>query len=201
MARCYNASMTKRQTALPSIWPNVWLVSDARNDAALEQILRQLPRGSGLIFRHYHLGQSARRARFAELKRIARSRGHIVALSANPEGARRWGADAAYGSPRSLARGPATLRLVTAHSLRELAQAHRARADAVLLSPVYPTQSHPGQCALGPVRFRLLAVRALVPVIALGGMNPRRARHLGAARWAAVDGLCDELKCWIPKDS
>ena len=30
-------------------------------------------------------------------------------------------------------------------------------ADAVLLSPVFPTRSHPGAPVLGPVRFRLLA--------------------------------------------
>ena len=197
--------MFKRQPALPrlwpKVWPKIWLVSDARNDAALERILRKLPRGSGLIFRHYHLGESARRQRFGELKRIARSRGHAIALSALPAMARRWGADAVYGPPRNLARGPAALRVVTAHSLRELAQAKRARADAILLSPVFPTRSHPGQGALGPVRFRLLAARAGVPVIALGGMNVRRARQLGAARWAAVDGLCDELNCRIRKDS
>ena len=189
--------MFKRQPALPYIW----LVSDARNDAALERILRRLPRGSGLIFRHYHLGQTERRQRFAKLKRLACSRGHSVALSASPAEARRWGADAVYGSPRILARGPALIRLVTAHNLRELAQAMRTRADAILLSPVFPTRSHPGQSALGPVRFRLIDARAKVPIIALGGMTERRARQLGAARWAAVGGLCDEMKRPIPKDS
>jgi thiamine-phosphate pyrophosphorylase len=77
--------------------------------------------------------------------------------------------------------------------MRELAEALYARADAILLSPVFPTRSHPGQSALGPVKFRLLAARAMVPVIALGGMNERRARQLKAPRWAAIDGLCDEI--------
>jgi thiamine-phosphate pyrophosphorylase len=86
------------------------------------------------------------------------------------------------------------LRLVTAHSLREVAVARRARADAIVLSPVFPTRSHPGATALGPLRFRLLATRAGTPVIALGGMDARRARRIGARRWAAIDGL-------IPKDS
>ncbi len=189
--------MPKRQPALPSIW----LVSDARNDAALERTLRRLPRGSGLIFRHYHLGPVERRQRFARLKRLAHSRGHMVALAGSTAEARRWGAEAAYGPPRSLARGPAMLRLVTAHSMRELTQAKRARADAILLSPVFPTRSHPGQSALGTVKFRLLAARAQVPVIALGGMNARRARQLKAPRWAAIDGLCDKSTRPIPKDS
>jgi thiamine-phosphate pyrophosphorylase len=81
------------------------------------------------------------------------------------------------------------MRLVTANSLRKIAQAHRARADAILLSPVHATRSHPGGKALGPVRFRLLARRALVPVIALGGMNRHRARALRWKKWAAIDGI------------
>jgi thiamine-phosphate pyrophosphorylase len=86
------------------------------------------------------------------------------------------------------------LKLITAHSLREIAAGRRARADAIVLSPVFATRSHPGARTLGPLRFRLLAARAGLPVIALGGMDAARARRLGQAPWAAIDGL-------IPKDS
>jgi thiamine-phosphate pyrophosphorylase len=182
--------MRQRQTLNASNLPRIWLVSDARNDAGLEEALKRLPRGSGLIFRHYHLEPAARRTRFARLARAARRRGHLIALSGSVALARQWSADAAYGSPTAVSRGPAYPRLVTAHSLKELARAHHARAAAVLLSPVYPTRSHPGARTFGPLRFRLMAARTRIPVIALGGMNPRRAARLGAYRWAAVDGLC-----------
>jgi len=175
--------MRPRQSSLPL----VWLVSDARNDACVEAVLSRLPRGSGLIFRHYHLPPDQRRARFAELQRRARRRGHAIVLAGPAALARRWGADGAYGTAASLARGPSLPRLVTVHSLRELAQ--RGRASAVLLSPVFATRSHAGAATLGPVRFRLLAARSGVPVIALGGMTARRARRLGWNRWAAIDGL------------
>ncbi|MDE2406203.1 MAG: thiamine phosphate synthase, partial [Sphingomonadales bacterium] len=102
---------------------------------------------------------------------------------------RAWRADGAYGPPARLASGPRLLRLATAHDLRELAAARRARADAVLLSPVFPTRSHPGAATLGPQRFRALATRAGLPVIALGGMTAPRARALGVHHWAAIDGL------------
>lgn len=165
--------------------PLLWLVTDARNDAGLEGALARLPRGSGLIYRHYHLPPVERRARFVRLARAARRFGHVVVLSGDARTARRWGADGAYGSPRTLATGPRTLRLVTVHALRELRLARRA--DAVLLSPVFPTASHPGGRTLGPVRFRLLGLRAAVPVIALGGMTAHRGRAF--VRWAAIDGL------------
>lgn len=176
--------MMRRQPSLPS----VWLVGDARNDAALERRLAALPRGSGFVYRHYHLGAEARRARFERLARIARRRGHVVVLAGPARLARRWKADGCYGAPRRAVRGSG-LTLHTAHSLRELGMARRLGADAVMLSPVFATRSHPGARTLGPLRFRLLAARAGLPVIALGGMDARRAKRLRAGRWAAIDGL------------
>ena len=201
MARCYSASMRNRH---PSVIPSavdVWLVSDARNDLVLEDVLAHLPRGCGLIFRHYHLVPTERQVRFKHLARIARRHGHAIVLSGSARQARKWGADGAYGPPNALSQGPACLRLVTAHSLKEMGQALRARADAVLLSPVFATRSHPGARALGPVRYRLLAAKSKVPIIALGGMTAARAGRLGSAKWAAIDGICDKATRRIPKDS
>lgn len=185
MARCYSAIVPNCQPPLPRIW----LISDARNDAALEHALARLPRGSGLIYRHYHLPPPERRARFTHLARVARRYGHRIVLAGTAQEARRWGADGAYGAPAQLAPGPNILRLATVHSLHELTAAQRARADAVLISPVFPTRSHPGARALGSLRFRLLAARSDVPAIALGGMTPHRARQFPRYGWAAIDGF------------
>ena len=176
--------MRARQTL-----PDLWLLSDERNDAMLEDALRRLPRGSGFIFRHYHLVPEERVARWFELLRIARARGHVVILADNALTAREWGADGLYGAPRALYPTSDLLTLATAHSLREIGLANRARADAVLLSPVFPTRSHPDSPTLGPVRFHLLAGHAEMPVIALGGMTARTARRLAWSRWAAINGL------------
>lgn len=176
--------MRSRQTL-----PDLWLLSDERNDTALEGALRKLPRGSGFIYRHYHLSPEERVARWFELRRIARSRGHVVILADSALTAREWGADGLYGAPRALYPTSDLLTLATAHSLQDIGLANHARADAVLLSPVFPTRSHPGAKALGPLRFRLLAAHAEMPVIALGGMTARTARRLAWPRWAAIDGL------------
>ena len=175
MARCYNDAVPRKKPL-----PNIWLLSDARNDTVLEQALRQLPRGSGFVFRHYHLPKAERRARFMALARIARARGIRVILSGSPAEARRWGADGSYGAQHDAT-------LATAHSLRELRRF--TRAEAVLLSPVFPTRSHPGGKVLGPLRFRLLAARSPAPVIALGGMNPGAANRLKWPRWAGIDAF------------
>jgi thiamine-phosphate pyrophosphorylase len=184
--------MVRRQPSRSSALPAIWLISDARNDAVIEAVLARLPRGSGFIFRHYHLDPAARRARFERLARIARRRGHTVILSGDAREARRWGADGAYGAERTLS---------TAHSLREIAIANRRQSAAIVLSPVFPTRSHPGATPRGPIRFRRRGARAAAPVIALGGMDARRARRLRTARWAAIDGICAEAKRWIPTDS
>ena len=177
--------MTKRQRPVPPLW----LISDARNDAVLEAAIARLPRGAGLIFRHHHLPPAQRRARLAVVMRAARAAGHIVVLAGTMAQARAWGADGAYGPAAQLARGPAGLRLASAHGLRELAAARRARADLALLSPAFATRSHPGARTLGLVRWQALAARAPLPVIALGGMDARRARALRCHGWAAIYAL------------
>jgi thiamine-phosphate pyrophosphorylase len=187
MARCYSDAVSKRYPSRTRSLPQTWLISDQRNDAVLERALARLPRGSGLVFRHYHLDPAERRARFEALRRAAKRRRHAVFLSADARTARAWRADGAYGPAARLTRGPAMPRLVTVHSLRELRQAQRAAA--LVVSPVFATRSHPQARALGPLRFAALARLARVPAIALGGMTARRAAILRPAGWAAIDGL------------
>lgn len=75
---------------------------------------------------------------------------------------------------------------VAAHSLRGLRVVH---ADAVLLSPVFATASHPGISPLGAARARLMAQKSSA-VIALGGVTARNAGLLkGFAGLAAISAL------------
>jgi thiamine-phosphate pyrophosphorylase len=169
--------------------PALWLLSDERNDAKLEWALATLPRENAFVFRHYHLKEKARRARFDTLAAVARAGGHLVILSGTAELAEAWGADGVYGPPPKLGKLPGLLRLATAHDAREIYLANRAKADGVFLSPAFPSRSHPGGGCLGIRDFRDIAGRAQMPVIALGGMNAERARDLEWPRWAAIDGL------------
>lgn len=169
--------------------PDIWLLSDQRNDEALDQALVNLPQGSGFVYRHYHLDRAQRRARFDVLSVLAQSRGHIVILSGDMEQAREWGADGVYGAPEALSDNSDLLQFATAHNEAEIVQANRKEADALFLSPVFPTRSHKGGNCLGVEQFHRLARFSEIPVIALGGMNPQRAAELKWPRWAAIDGL------------
>lgn len=170
--------------------PRLWLLSDERNDAVLQARLAALREPVGFVYRHYHLPPEERRSRFDALAGKARRAGHLVILSDSTLTAREWGADGVYGAPLSIypTRGD-LITVATAHDMREVAQANRMCADAVMLSPVFPTRSHPGGQVLGTTRFRALASHAQMPVIALGGMDAERAAELGWDRWAAIDGL------------
>jgi len=68
---------------------------------------------------------------------------------------------------------PDGIRLLAAscHDREELLQAAALGADFVVLSPVLPTQSHPGAPTLGWERFAELCLDLPMPVYALGGMR------------------------------
>jgi thiamine-phosphate pyrophosphorylase len=158
--------------------PRLWLMTDERMADRLWEALERLPARSGVVFRHYSLGPDARRVLWEDVRAIARQR-QLVLIAA---GAPLPGADGCHN------RRGSGIRTASAHNLRELRAAERRRADLVFLSPVFATRSHPDAIALGAERFALIARQAQVPVIALGGMDARKARLLrGAYGWAAID--------------
>lgn len=170
--------------------PRLWMMTDERQGDTLFDSLRRLPPGSGVVFRHYGLKPKDRRGLFLDVQAEARRRNLIVMLGGKPQLAEAWGADGSHGLSGAQVSARGLLRSTGVHDLMELKAAERAGADLVFVSPLFPTRSHPGAPALGPVRFALIAREARVPVIALGGMNPVRARRLGGLNvygWAAID--------------
>ena len=172
--------------------PTLWLISDARNDAVLERAIKRLPRGSGLVFRHYHLEPNERRARFNRLAKRIRARGGVIVLAGDAQMARQWRADGCYGAPGSGGES-GIIRLLTVHNLRELARANASASDwaEALISPVFATRTHPGGTSLGVAKFGTLARFSRLPVIALGGITRARSRQIAkiTTGWAAIDGL------------
>jgi len=167
--------------------PTLWLMTDERMGELLWDALRRLPHGSGVVFRHYRAED--RRALFERVRRIARNRRLLLLLAGTPRDAIGWRADGAHGrSPHRRASRP-LVRTAPAHHGREIVA---FASDALFLSPVFATRSHPGARTLGTARFGLIARQARLPVIALGGMDARlfrRVAPLGAYGWAVIDAL------------
>lgn len=167
-------------------FPRRWLMTDPRLGDALWDTLATLPKGSGVILRHYELPIAERRALFAKVRRIARRRGLTLIVA----GQHRLGHASSHGRHRGALTAPV-------HSRREAITAIRNGARLLFVSPVHPTRSHPGALMLGPVRLGLLIRGLDAFVVALGGMDERRwraLRPLGVYGWAGIDAWAPDQK-------
>lgn len=176
-------------------------VTDPQRMPDPSDALSSLPRGSALIWRAYENAPSAKRVR--SLDAAARAKSCILLIAGSPKLARRLGVPGIHLPERDLAhyRGFAFgQKVVTAscHSERAIIAAARAGVDAILLSPVMPTESHPGGKTLGITRFaRLvrLANELGLSVYALGGISTpasvARLRGTGAAGVAGIGFLLE----------
>jgi len=163
--------------------PTLWLMTDERMGAALWTALERLPRGAGIVFRHFATPLPERRALFAQVLRVARRRGLVLVRGGAAAMRGEMGVHGARG--RGLVTWPA-------HDRREAIAGVRAGADVLFVSPVFVTRTHPGARALGPPRAARIAAGLPGVRVALGGMDARRfarVRGLGFDGWAAIDAL------------
>lgn len=161
------------------------LFTDDR-DADWAGAARALPRGSLVVVR---AREARARAQVAEsLKAIA-----PLLIAGDGALAARVGA-AGIHLPQARAREAMAWRVrrpdwiitAAAHSLRALMGLREV--DAVFLSPIFPTASHPGARCLSPVRAGFIAAAATVPVYALGGVTARNAMRLPVS-FSGVAGI------------
>lgn len=161
-------------------------MTDERLGDGLWVALKRLPRGSGVVFRHYATPARERRALFRRVLRVAKARGLLVVVAGDPAGA---GADGVHNR-----RGPGVM-TAAAHDRGEAVAALRRGAHVVFVSPVFATRSHPGAEVLGARAARRVAQGMPVVTVALGGMDARGFRTLGGFDgWAGIDA-------WLPRSS
>jgi thiamine-phosphate pyrophosphorylase len=152
---------------------------------------RALPRGSMVVVRSR---EAARREVLAQaLFGIARTRDLFVLVADDAALAARLDADGLH-LPERHAHQAAHWRalyprwLITA-ALHEGGTAP-AGVDAVFLSPVFQTRSHPDGASLSAVRANAIAQALTVPAYALGGIDARNAALLkGFVGLAAIGAL------------
>ena len=82
-----------------------------------------------------------------------------------------------------------------------VAEVHARGADAVLVSPVFPTASHPGGRTLGLLRFARLARASRLPVYALGGISAASQRRLKNLPIAGIAGISAVAGIRLPRRS
>lgn len=156
------------------------LAAAGRADLALHA------RGRGLTGRaHYALA-----ARLAALPALLFVNDRLdVALAAQAAGVQLGAGSLPVGSARAL-----DTRWWVGKSVHDAAEAEAAQAegaDYLVVGPVYATATHPGRPPVGLEFLRRLAGLGL-PLIAIGGLTPARAREVhaaGAYGVAAIGGL------------
>lgn len=184
--------------------PDRLALTDASRAPDPFTLLAVLPPGSGLVWRAY--GQTITRKKLGTLKAAARA-AHVMLWLAH-EDRHRWQmvginihlpehalktplTDGVYAKPRRRTRQCRVT--AAAHSKRAVIAAARAGVDAVLISPIFSTRSHPGGGALGVIRFAALAhfARSLgLDVYALGGITgPDKIRRLGQSGATGMAGI------------
>ena len=170
-----------------SPWPHEWLMTDERVGERLWEALRALPKGAGVVFRHYSTPEDQRNSLAHRIAGICRER--LLTLAIAQDAALAHALDAALvhnpdGDPGMLPTSRA------AHSAEEARSAVDAGASLIFLAPLFPTRSHPGRKPLSRTVARQVVAACSVPVIALGGMNRARFEEIkpdGLYGWAGID--------------
>lgn len=145
--------------------PEQWLIVSGLSGA--EAAVRKLPIGSGILVLRGEKSARDHDKVLRRLRHLVRSRGLIVVDEQDGDAAR-------------------------VHNLRELRTALLRRTPLILLSPIYPTNSHPDWQALPRMRAAALARLGGWRLVALGGMNKDRfaqVRALGFQAWAGISAF------------
>lgn len=180
------------------ILPRLILMTDETRLPDPLPAIDALPPGSAVILRHY--GAPDRAALARTVVEYARRRRVRVLVAGDPHLAVQSGADGLHLPDSMARRGPGAWQgwrawgknwLITAaaHSPAALRRAEAAGADAILLSPVFPTKSHPDAAPLGNLRFRVFCASSPLPVYALGGITEVSARRLRGSGAVGLAGI------------
>ena len=178
----------RRSRSSPANLPPLWFFTDARRGLDSCDTIRRLPAGlCGVVFRD---DGEPDRARLGRAVAQACRRRHIpltVAGDTRLAARLRAGVHLRNGRWPGLPSHSRGWRTSSAHSRADVVRAVRAGAQAVFLSPVFPTRSHPGVAALGPVRWAAAADRRAA--FCLGGVSGLTVGRL--PKWCKGAGAID----------
>jgi thiamine monophosphate synthase len=188
------ARLAMRLDGLRGRLPALFALTDPDRTPDPLALAQALAPGTGLILRTF--GRPQLEAVAGELADIARARGLVFLIAADPDLAARCGADGVHWPERMLAQAARARFPVMTASAHGSAAIRRAAGlvDAVLVSTAFTSASPSAGRPMGPFRLAAAARRACVPVYALGGVTqatlPRLA-GLGLSGAAAVAGFSD----------
>ncbi len=135
-------------------WPALVLVTDDKRLPDPTDAIKSLPQKSAVLFRHYD--DPDRADHLAKWAGLARDHGHAVWVAKDVDLARRLNADMLH-MPENLMDEITAIQnshrhmkiSAAAHSADAVMKAAKLSVDAVLISPIFSTRSHPDAEPLG----------------------------------------------------
>lgn len=177
--------------------PRLLFFTDPVRTPEPEAVAEHLPAGTGIVYRPFDASDAV--ARGLRLTEIARRRRLVVLAGADPALAETIGADGLHLPERSvetaqtvLSAHPTWRLTVAAHDLVSVHKAGSCGAEAVVVSPVFPSNSPSAGIPMGVAGVRETAGQSPLPVYALGGVNANTAGTLigtGVYGLAAIEAF------------
>lgn len=182
--------------------PPIALMTDDVRLPDPETAIKALPADSMVVFRHYDHPERAILG--ARLRRLCRAKGILFLVANDLSLALKLDADGIHlpeyrihqtpqiyaQIPHDLIRTSACHQINTIRALRQLPKA--TRPDGVFISPIFPTQSHPGAATLKQrdmLAMARLCKEAKMPPIGLGGITGKTAAKLRTSALASLAGI------------
>ncbi len=187
------AAIAQARAHLPAHLPALFYLTDPERTPDPAATAKHLPRGCGIIYRHFGAPERKRTAR--TLSEITNTHGLYLLIAADPELAESVSAHGVHWPEARLSQarewqGKFALNTASAHSAPAITQAAQAGMDAALVSAVFASDSASAGPALGVAAFRELVRAADLPVYGLGGINADTAGEIADyAGLAAIDGV------------
>jgi 8-oxo-dGTP diphosphatase len=158
--------------------PTLYAISNTAElgvELFLTRLQAKLDAGLRLVqLREKQLARDELRGLALRVVKLAHARGAKVLLNGDVALAQETGADGVQLTATQLAelreRPAIDWCAASCHNAEELRRAEELGCDFAVLSPVLPTQSHPGAPHLGWDNFAAIAAGSSIPVYALGGL-------------------------------
>jgi thiamine-phosphate pyrophosphorylase len=178
----------------PAKLPSLFAMTDPERTPDVVAYAKGLPDGAGLILRHF--GQTKPRMASMDLAGVASAKKLVYLIGADPDLAAVVGAKGVHWPERQPKEAasykrhqPSRLMTMAAHGAEGIAAAKAAKADAVILGPVFKSASASAGAPLGVACFTELVAGSDLPVYALGGITAKNAEELLGSGACGIAGV------------
>jgi len=195
------AQRLNRRHARGRSFPPLLLMTDSKRLPDPSEIIPKLPKGSAVIVRG--LTRLSKIKIINKIKPLCSKYKVKLLVSDDVKLALSYRLDGVHFSEQNLKKisacgsfpkpHPGFFISSACHSQRALHWAETAKVDAVLISPVFETQSHPIARILGRLGFQTFTNRTKLPCYALGGITQKTAQSLINSKACGFAGISSLL--------